>query len=176
MTRQELVDRMISMECGIDSTRLKRGDFSSEDEWKIKEAVDTVDDLPIYIDDAPGLTSTAILSRARRAVAKHGVELIVVDYLQLVKAENPRASRYESVTDTSIAIAQMAKSLKRASDRHGAAEPQTSRPCELRFFQVQAGADQAASSGRRRPPISMKESSRHAQSTICAAWLPSSMG
>ncbi len=103
---------MISMECGIDSTRLKRGDFSAEEEWKIKEAVETVDDLPIYIDDAPGLTATAILSRARRAVAKHGVELIVVDYLQLVKAENPRASRYEAVTDTSIAIAQMAKSLK----------------------------------------------------------------
>ena len=112
MTRQELVDRMISMECGVDSTRLKRGDFSAEDEWKIKEAVETVDDLPIYIDDAPGLTATAILSRARRAVAKHGVKLIVVDYLQLVKAENPKASRYEAVTDTSIAIAQMAKSLK----------------------------------------------------------------
>ena len=111
MTRQELVDRMISMQCGVDSTRLKRGDFSAEDEWKIKEAVETVDDLPIYIDDAPGLTATGILSRARRAVAKHGVKLIVVDYLQLVKAENPRASRYEAVTDTSIAIAQMAKSL-----------------------------------------------------------------
>ena len=93
MTRQELVDRMVSMQCGIDSTRLKRGDFSSEDEWKIKEAVETVDDLPIYIDDAPGLTSTAILSRARRAVAKHGVELIVVDYLQLVKAEKIRGHR-----------------------------------------------------------------------------------
>jgi replicative DNA helicase len=111
MTRQELVDRMISIECGVDSTRLKRGDFSSEYEWRIKDAVDAVDDLPIYIDDAPGLTPTAILARARRAVAKHGVKLIVVDYLQLVKAENPRASRYEAVTDTSIAIAQMAKSL-----------------------------------------------------------------
>ena len=112
MTRQELVDRMISMQCGVDSTRLKRGDFSAEEECKIKEAVETVDDLPIYIDDAPGLTATAILSRARRAVAKHGVKLIIVDYLQLVKAENPWASRYEAVTDTSIAIAQMAKSLK----------------------------------------------------------------
>lgn len=112
MSRDELSRRMLSAESGIDFTRIQRGDLSDEEKSAVGTAAQLLNALPIRIEDDADQTPAAILSRARGVVAKHGAKLIIIDYLQRIKAGNPRANRYETVTDASLTIAQMAKSLK----------------------------------------------------------------
>lgn len=91
MSAQRLNRRLISRQTGIDTTRQRSGDVSTNDWHSIGEARDYLQTLPLFIDDTSALTIGAIRSRARRLKRKHGVRLVIIDYLQLV---NP-GGRYE---------------------------------------------------------------------------------
>jgi len=113
MSREELVGRMLTVESGIDALTLRRGSFTDEEEGALIEAGDKVDALSIYIDEAPALSPAALRARCRRAVKKDGCDLIIVDYLQLLRGTGRKGeTRYEIVTEASMALKQIARTLE----------------------------------------------------------------
>jgi replicative DNA helicase len=85
MTKQELVERFLSSEARLDASKLRRGAIADRDWEKIGHAMGVLHELPIYLDDAGAVTVTEIRSRLRRLKSAHGLSLVVVDYLQLVR-------------------------------------------------------------------------------------------
>ena len=93
MGKQQLINRMLSDASGIDSFKLETGNFSGDDFSQISEAMAELSELPIFIDDTPGLTVMEMRTKARRAAHDHEIGLIIVDYLQLMSGSSKRAIR-----------------------------------------------------------------------------------
>ncbi len=115
MGREQLYTRLLSMETGIDSANLRAGRIAN-DEWEsIIAARDTLDGLPLWIDDTGGLSTGDLRSRARRLCTEQSIGLLVVDYLQLMQARNEQGKRYDNdvqeVTEISRALKGLAKEL-----------------------------------------------------------------
>jgi len=85
MTKQELVERLLSSEAKLDATKLRRGAIADRDWEKIGHAMGVLHELPIYLDDAGAVTVTEIRSRLRRLKSAHGLSVVFIDYLQLVR-------------------------------------------------------------------------------------------
>ena len=115
MSKEELTNRLLSMSTSIDSHRLQMGQLH-EDEWPIlMEAANELSQVPIYIDDTPGASVTAIRTKARRMHAEHGLDLIVIDYLQLMMGNSSKGkqaeNRQQEITQISMAIKNLAREL-----------------------------------------------------------------
>jgi replicative DNA helicase len=112
MSAEELFARFTAQRTGISAQRLRSGSFSGEDFDRIlAEAQRNLAELPLYVEEAGQLIIGQIFSRARRLKRQRGIGLIVVDYLQLVGNGNPRATRYDIVSDVSRGLKAMAKEL-----------------------------------------------------------------
>ncbi len=86
MSKEQLVQRFLSMDAGIDQQRLRTG-WIEDDEWeRIIYAMGTLSETSIWIDDTAGISTMEMRSKARRLQAEHGVDLIIVDYLQLMQS------------------------------------------------------------------------------------------
>jgi len=85
MTKQELVERLLSSEAKLDASKLRRGAIADKDWEKIGHAMGVLHELPIYLDDAGAVTVTEIRSRLRRLKSAYGLACVFVDYLQLVR-------------------------------------------------------------------------------------------
>lgn len=110
MTANQLVVRLISSEAKIDQNKIKKGIISHDEESRIVDAVGTISELPIYIDDSPALTIMEIRAKARRMKVEHNIKAIFIDYLQLINP--PKAeSREREISMISRALKQMAKEL-----------------------------------------------------------------
>lgn len=114
MSKEQLVNRMLCAEAGIDSQRLRVGEMHDED-WKhLWDACDTMSRAKIYIDDTAGITAMDMRSRARRLKAEHGLDLIVVDYLQLMQGSGKRnnsGDRQQEVSEISRSLKALAREL-----------------------------------------------------------------
>jgi replicative DNA helicase len=110
MPRDQIVQRLISMESGVDFISLARGRYRDDEDLAIEDASTAVDGWPLLIDDAAGLTASAISARARTAVKSDGCRVVLVDYLQRISPEKG-GKRYEEVTAISMAIADLRKTL-----------------------------------------------------------------
>lgn len=114
MSKEQLVIRMLCAEAGIDSQRLRVGEMHDED-WKhLWDACDTMSRAKIYIDDTAGITAMEMRSRARRLKAEHGLDLIVVDYLQLMQGSGKRnnsGDRQQEVSEISRSLKALAREL-----------------------------------------------------------------
>lgn len=84
MSKEQLVDRLLSMESGVDAWALRTGNLTDNDFERIGQAMGTLSEAPIYIDDTPGITISDLRTKARRESHKHPLGLIIVDYLQLM--------------------------------------------------------------------------------------------
>lgn len=84
MSKDQLVDRLLSMESGVDAWALRTGNLTDTDFEKIGAAMGTLSEAPMYIDDTPGITVSDLRTKARREAHQHPLGLIVVDYLQLM--------------------------------------------------------------------------------------------
>lgn len=84
MSKEQLVDRMLSMESGVDAWALRTGNLTDADFEKIGHAMGTLSEAQIYIDDSPGITVSELRTKARREAHQHPLGLIIVDYLQLM--------------------------------------------------------------------------------------------
>lgn len=128
MSGEQLVQRMISAETRIDSQRLRRGDLA-EGEWGIfLEALGRLSESRIFIDDTPSITPMQLRTKCRRLYAEHGLDLIMIDYLQLMQAERPSNNRVQEVSEISREL----KSLARELDVPVVAAAQLSRAVEQR--------------------------------------------
>ena len=86
MSREEIVTRMLCAQGRIDSQRLRTGRLTESDFTKLSNAASVLYKKPIFVDDSPGLTVTEIRAKARRMRRRPGLELLIVDYLQLMNA------------------------------------------------------------------------------------------
>lgn len=84
MSKDQLVDRMLAAESGVDAWNIRTGNLSDEDFERLGSAMGTLSEAPIYIDDTPGITVLEMRTKARREAQKHPLGLIVIDYLQLM--------------------------------------------------------------------------------------------
>jgi replicative DNA helicase len=128
MSAEQLVQRMIAAETRIDSQRLRRGDLHDQ-EWPIfYEAVGRLSDARLFIDDTPGVSPTQLRTKCRRLYAEHGIDLVIVDYLQLMQSDRNQANRVQEISEISRGL----KNLARELDLPVLAAAQLSRAVEQR--------------------------------------------
>jgi replicative DNA helicase len=114
MSSEQLASRILSSESAIPSDRLRRGDIKTEDFSKIVDVSRMISNIPLFIDDTPGLSITAFRNRARRLKRQHNIGLIVVDYLQLLEAGGSKRSsdnRVQEVSEITRSLKGIAKEL-----------------------------------------------------------------
>lgn len=115
MSREQIIDRLIAAEAGVDLWRLRTGRLRSEggenDFARVRDAMETLSQAPIYMDDSPSSTAMELRAKARRLQAQQDVGLIVVDYLQLMKGAGNPDSRVQEVSEISRSLKAMAKEL-----------------------------------------------------------------
>jgi replicative DNA helicase len=113
MSSQQLVDRMISAQSNVDAWKLRTGKLSKADDYGLLgDAIATLSKAPIFIDDQPGNNIIKMRSMARRMKSEHGLDLIVVDYLQLmVPTQTKNDNVVQQVTEISRSLKNMAREL-----------------------------------------------------------------
>jgi len=135
MSREELVDRLLVAQADIDAWRLKTGKLSEEDFTALSNAMGVLAEAPIYIDDTPALSITEMRTKARRLQVDVGIDLLIVDYLQLARSRNLE-NRVQEVSEISQGLKNLARELKipvmalsqlsRAVEQRGEKRPQLS--------------------------------------------------
>ena len=108
MSKEQLVDRLLSMESGVDAWALRTGNLTDADFEKIGQAMGTLSEAQIFIDDTPGITVSELRTKARREAHKHKLGLIIVDYLQLMSG----SSRFGSDGNRVQEISEISRGLK----------------------------------------------------------------
>ena len=115
MSRDQLVDRLIADQAGIDLWRLRTGKISKEGEEndfvRIQQAIGTLAEIPLYIDDTAICSVLQMKAMARRLQAKEGLDLIIIDYLQLIEARNSQTPIVQQMTEISRSLKTLAKEL-----------------------------------------------------------------
>jgi len=115
MSREQLIDRLIAARAGIDLWKLRTGRLSSEgddnDFVRIRDAMEDLSQAPIYIDDEAMPTVMQIRAMSRRLQAEHGLDLIVIDYIQLIRGHERAENRVQEVSEISRSLKALAKEL-----------------------------------------------------------------
>ncbi len=113
MGSNEIIDRMISDVSGIDNWKMRTGNLSDEEFQKMGDAMDEMDDLPIYIDDTSSMTIMELRNKARRAMHDHDIGIVIIDYLQLLQgSDRYKGNRVQEVTEISRGLKILARELK----------------------------------------------------------------
>ncbi|MBI4199177.1 MAG: replicative DNA helicase [Chloroflexi bacterium] len=128
MSRDQLVYRMLASEAEVDSHRLRLNLLNEKEQVRVHEAVGVLSDLPIYIDDSPLQTIAELRGKALRLHLERGVDLLIVDYLQLMRGEGRQDNRVQELSDISRSLKGMARDLNAPI----VAVSQLSRATELR--------------------------------------------
>ncbi len=111
MSKESLLIRLLCAEARIDSHKLRTG-FSSRDDWsRMTQALGRLAEAPLYIDDAPALSVMQIRARARRMKAEKGLNMLIVDYLQLITGQGRFENRTQEVSFISRSLKSIAKEL-----------------------------------------------------------------
>jgi replicative DNA helicase len=111
MSKPELMKRMISSLAEVDANRIQSGYLSRDDWTRISHATANLSAAPIYIDDSANLTMLQVRAKAQRLALEHGIDLLVVDYLQLVSGSRRYENRTHEVTEISRGLKNLAKEL-----------------------------------------------------------------
>jgi len=111
MSNAQLVLRMLSSEAHVDSHALRTGRLQKEDWWRLAEAAGRLEQARIFIDDAGDLTVQQMRGKARRLKAECGLDMLIVDYLQLMQGRSDAESRQQEISDISRSLKALAKEL-----------------------------------------------------------------
>jgi replicative DNA helicase len=111
MSKDSLVQRMLTSEARIDAQTLRKGRLRDDDFPRLARAAGILSHAPVFIDDTPGITLMDMRSKSRRLKADHGLDLIVVDYLQLMTVPNGAENRQQEVSQISRGLKALAKEL-----------------------------------------------------------------
>lgn len=112
MSQEELVDRLLVSQSDIDAWKLKTRRLSDSDFEKLSHAMGILGEASIFIDDTPGINVTEMRSKARRLQLEYGVQLLIVDYLQLVDPGRRYDNRVQEVSIVSQSLKNLARELK----------------------------------------------------------------
>jgi replicative DNA helicase len=128
MSKQQLAHRLLCSESGVDAGKLRLGMINESDQRKLHRAFELLSEAPIYIDDTPSISITELRSKSRRLAAEVGIDLVVVDYLQLATTGRNNENRVQEISN----ISQSLKGLARELNAPVLAVSQLSRAVEAR--------------------------------------------
>jgi replicative DNA helicase len=113
MSADQLATRILSEQSSISSESLRMGKIGQQDFRNLARAAAELETLPLFIDDTPGLTIAALRTRARRLKRRHGIGLVVVDYLQLLQGSGRQSdgNRVQEISEISRGLKTLAKEL-----------------------------------------------------------------
>lgn len=112
MSKEQLVLRMLCSEARVDAHKLRSGFLGRADWPKLTAAAGRLSEAPIYIDDTPAMTVLEMRAKARRLKAEHGLGLVIVDYLQLMRGRGGADNREQEISDISRSLKGLAKELQ----------------------------------------------------------------
>jgi replicative DNA helicase len=115
MSKEQLVDRMLAAEAGVDSWNLRTGNLTDSDFEKIGQAMGTLSEAKIYFDDSSGITINDMRTKARREAHRHPLGLIIVDYLQLMSGGSRfggDGNRVQEISEISRGLKSIARELR----------------------------------------------------------------
>ncbi|MBR1691532.1 MAG: replicative DNA helicase [Lachnospiraceae bacterium] len=111
MSKEQLVNRMFSLESSVDAQKLRTGQLM-DDEWeKLIESANTIGNSKLIIDDTPGITISELRSKCRKYKLEHGLKMIIIDYLQLMSGSGRSDSRQQEISDISRSLKALAREL-----------------------------------------------------------------
>ncbi|MHB2017320.1 MAG: replicative DNA helicase [Candidatus Xenobia bacterium] len=113
MSRDEIGQRLLCSYAGVEGHRFKTGQVHQDDWRKIAQAMNEMSDAPLFIDDSSGITANELRSKVRRLKKKHGCEMVVVDYLQLISGgrTSGRDNRVQELSEISRSMKALAKEM-----------------------------------------------------------------
>lgn len=111
MSKDQLVQRMLSAEANVELQKIRTGDLSEEDWIKLVEAAGPLSQAPIYIDDTPGISVMEMRSKARRLKLEKGLGMIIIDYLQLMSGRGRAENRQQEISEISRSLKALAREL-----------------------------------------------------------------
>jgi len=111
MSKEQIIERLVAQQSGIDSQRLRCGDLHDEEWPAFVQTTSALAEVGIWVDDTPGLTALQLRSKARRIYAEHGLDLIMVDYLQLMETGGRGENRNQEISQISRALKNLAREL-----------------------------------------------------------------
>ncbi len=111
MSRESLVNRMICSHAQIDANRIRTGELEPEDFEKISQSISPLSLSRVFIDDTPGITINDLRAKSRKLKMERGLDLIVIDYLQLMNGSGRTESRQQEVSDISRGLKAIAREL-----------------------------------------------------------------
>jgi replicative DNA helicase len=141
MSKEQLVDRLLSIESGVDAWALRTGNLTDTDFEKIGHAMGTLSEAQIFIDDSPGITMSDLRTKARREAHRHPLGLIIVDYLQLMSGSSRFGGDYSNRVQEISEISRGLKGVARELNVPVLALSQLSRSVESRSPQIPQLAD-----------------------------------
>jgi replicative DNA helicase len=111
MSREEVVQRLLSSMAGVDSHRLRTGQLTPDLWNRVVRETSRLYQMPFFVDDSSDLTVTSIRAKCRRLARKRGLALVVVDYLQLMQSHAGSESRQQEIADISRSLKNLAREL-----------------------------------------------------------------
>jgi replicative DNA helicase len=111
MSKEQLVQRLLSSEAEVDSKRVRLRQYSASQEKRVMDATGRLSAAPIYIDDSPALRVVEMRGKARRLYNERGIDLIIVDYLQLIRGDARSENKVQEVSEISRALKALAREL-----------------------------------------------------------------
>ena len=111
MSAEQLAARILSEAAEVPSEQIRRGDMTEAEFRRFVEAAKSLESCPLYIDDTPALPISQLAARARRLKRTHGLDVLMVDYLQLVRAATAKDSRVNEVSEITQGLKAIAKEL-----------------------------------------------------------------
>lgn len=141
MSKEQLVDRLLSIESGVDAWALRTGNLTDSDFEKIGHAMGTLSEAQIFIDDTPAITVSDLRTKARREAHRHPLGMIIVDYLQLMSGGSRFGGDYSNRVQEISEISRGLKGVARELNVPVLALSQLSRSVESRSPQIPQLAD-----------------------------------
>ena len=111
MSSEQLSTRILAEQARIKSNDIRRGKISDEQFDKFIETSKNISELPLFIDETPAISIAALSNRARRIKRKYGLDLIVIDYIQLMRAVNTKDGRVQEISEITQGLKALAKEL-----------------------------------------------------------------
>ncbi|MCQ2531043.1 MAG: replicative DNA helicase [Lachnospiraceae bacterium] len=111
MSKEQLVNRLLAMESLIDAQNIRTGNLSDEDWDHLSEAAETIGGSNLIIDDTPGISITELRSKCRKYKMEQDIQLVIVDYIQLMTSGGRSDNRQQEISDISRALKSLAREL-----------------------------------------------------------------
>jgi replicative DNA helicase len=110
-SKLELAERLLCIHAKLSGHRLRQGDLDEYEQQTLTDAAEELRQFPVFIDDAPGRTMTQIAAIARRLKRRHGLGIIIIDYLQLIEPEDKNVNREQQISSITRRLKFLAKDL-----------------------------------------------------------------